>query len=62
MVEKIKIASDTFSGREELAHDSETDFATKANVCLLEPYVYTNWLVTFKQEESIWFLKDNNVC
>lgn len=37
MVEKIKIASDTFSGREELAHDSETDFATKANVCLLEP-------------------------
>lgn len=37
MGKKIKIANDTFSGREELTHDSEADFASKANVCLLEP-------------------------
>lgn len=37
MGKKEKITNDTFSGREELAQDSGTDFASKANVCILDP-------------------------
>lgn len=39
MGKKEKIANDTFGGSEELAHDSGTDFASKANVCILDPWM-----------------------
>lgn len=34
---KEKIGNDKFSEREKVAHDSGRDFASKANVCVLDP-------------------------
>lgn len=62
MGKKEKISNDTFSEREQVAHDSGKDFASKANVCVLDPSmpIATDSLALDKKELSD-FWKTNNI-
>lgn len=50
MGKKEKIGNDTFSGREEVAHDSGKDFAKGECMCIRPLNAYSNRFISFRQE------------